>query len=120
MYYYSISTSESILTSFLSSTISALVQDLDNLKQSTSFLSAPVVVEKPSGLDPSFYQLQKDYMSTRLDTKEQHIKQLEHQLQALRDMIADKEKEDVKQVDMHTHTHEHTLAGTCAHTHTHT
>jgi hypothetical protein len=75
----------------------ALVQDLDNLKQSTSFLSAPVVVEKPSGLDPSFYQLQKDYMSTRLDTKEQHIKQLEHQLQALRDMIADKEKEDVKQ-----------------------
>ena len=75
------------------SIVSALVQDLQDLKGSATFLSNPTVTERASTLDPSFYHLQKDYMSTRLEAKEQHIKQLEHQLQALKQMIADKERE---------------------------
>ena len=104
-----------ILFSQCISIVSALVQDLQDLKGSATFLSNPAVTERSSSLDPSFYHLQKDLMSTRLEAKEQHIRQLEHQLQALKQMIADKERE-VKVstftlclvVHTHTHTHTHT------------
>ena len=88
----------------------ALVQDLEQLKGSTTMLSEPVVVERPSGLNPQLFHLQKDYMSARLETKEEQIRQLEQQLRALQQMVADRTKVIVRhpepfplqQVDRHT------------------
>ena len=70
----------------------ALVQDLAQLKGSTTMLSEPVIVERPSGLNPQLFHLQKDYMSARLETKEEQIRQLEQQCRAVQQMLVDKTK----------------------------
>ena len=68
------------------------MQDLEQLKGSTTMLSEPVIVERPSGLNPQLFHLQKDYMSARLETKEEQIRQLEQQLRTLQQMVSDRTK----------------------------
>ena len=60
-------------------------------------LSEPVIVERPSGLNPQLFRLQKDYMSARLETKEEQIRQLEQQRRAVQQMLVDKTKVDSRE-----------------------
>ena len=51
-------------------------------------------MERPSGLNPQLFHLQKDYMSARLEAKEEQIRQLEQQHRALQQMLMNRTKVD--------------------------